>query len=247
MSIHSMFSTDIISIILLFAAWTSIVVYFVRTYRKLLEKPAKWKVLLVAIAGLFSFSINVESFGDMLKIPVLPLGVWIAYGFLRNRSWTTYRRFAWAGFAANFIFLSASLIAVLLHLWIYPKADVATYISRIEEAAVIGIHPAAQEGVSLRKDRLEEELKLKRLQNAEIQSDLWYQDAVFESSAQYKQERFPYQLIGVKAAWGSGISSVIYIENDGKGLLLTTAVDRQYYYRFPEPLIEGVALHDEQQ
>ena len=54
-----------------------------------------------------------------------------------------------------------------------------------------------------------------------------------------RKERFPYLLTGVKPKWGSGIPTLIYLEEDGKGILITTP-KKQLYFRSQQALVEGM-------
>lgn len=72
-----------------------------------------------------------------------------------------------------------------------------------------------------------------------IHSDDWYYGADLGADTTNTQEKFPYQLIGAIPKWGSGLISVVYIEEDGKGLLISTPTE-QHYFRFKHSLIEGI-------
>ncbi len=216
-----------------------IIAYFAhRTYKKQMVKPKKWKIFIVILAGLFSFSINWNMFDTMIKLPILPLGVWILYFVLKGKDerWETYRTFAWIGFWANFLFMAAALIAMPIHQVIYPKDKSATYISNIENASIINIHPSAEE-VSLNKGSLSKPFHT--MEKETIYSDQWYEDTYMNTKLNKRSERFPYQLIGTSSKWGSGLHTIIFIENDGKGILITTQ-KKQLYFRSEDSLIEGM-------
>ena len=188
--------------------------------------------------GLFSFSFKWNMFDTMVKFPILPLGVWILYFILKGREerWQTYRSFAWLGFWANFIFLASTLIAIPVHHVVYPKDEPSTYISKVGNASILNIHPSA-------KDRLlnEESLlnQLDTMSQETIFSDQWYEDTYMNPESNKRNERFPYQLIGASSKWGSGLDTIIYIEDDGKGILLSTPKE-QLYFRSENSIIEGV-------
>ncbi len=61
-------------------------------------------------------------------------------------------------------------------------------------------------------------------------SDDWYEETFLNVEDYEKKEQFPYLLVDYKSKWGSGLESMIYVEGDGKGILISTA-DQQYYYR----------------
>lgn len=238
MEINFDFTFNAIMILTGFFAWGFIAYFAYRIYKKRMVKPKKWKIFIVIFAGLFSFSINWNMFDTMLKFPILPLGVWILYFVLKGKDerWQTYRSFAWLGFCANFLFLAAALIAMPIHQAIYPKDKPTTYISNIADASIINIHPSAKER-SLDKESLSKHLHT--MGKETIYSDQWYEDTYMNTELNKKSERFPYQLIGTSSKWGSGFHTIIFIENDGKGILITTP-KKQLYFRSEDSLIEGV-------
>ncbi|MBH5320415.1 hypothetical protein I6N90_21715 [Paenibacillus sp. GSMTC-2017] len=234
MSFQFGFSSNLISMVLTVISLGIILFYVARHYRKLLEKPAIWRVVLVTFIGLFSLSFTITMFGTAVKLSVLPLGVWIVYFLLKNTSWQTYRKFAWLGFWSNFLFLGATLLSVFVHNGIYPKDEVATYIADVEQATILEIHPSAT-FATFDKEIFNNELnEIKPSENIAFE---WYQWSRQENEPFYQNEHFPYMLIGSKSSLGSGLKATIYIEADGKGLLISDG-DKQYYYRSEQPLIE---------
>ena len=214
-----------------------VIVFFAyRIYKKLSEKPKMWKVLVVTWVGLFAFSFNLPMFGNMVKIPVLPLGVWILYAIFRKKEeqWQIYRRFAWVGFFANFLFIITTLVSVPINELIYPENEPSSHISTIEHASIIHIHPSAEKS-SLNKDRLTKELG--RLKEEPVRGHDWYYETDKYNQDKEVIERFPYQLVGFKPKWGSDLNAIVYIEKDGKGLLLTTST-KQFYFRSEHSLIK---------
>jgi hypothetical protein len=219
-------------------AWMLIGILVYRSYKKLDAKPKIWKILLVIAVGLMSFSIHWNLFDTLLKLPVLPLGVWVLYGALNRKEgrWDRYRSFAWTGFLGNFIFLASALISILFHLLIYPDDDPSTYITNAEGASLIRIHQSGAEEPTLDRGRLVEQIPAMRQE--EIYSAGWYEE-MYDSSdgKRNRNERFPYQILGVSPKWGSGLDPLIYVEDDGKGILLTGS-GNQLYYRFEDSIIE---------
>lgn len=193
-----------------------------------------WKPLIVLLIGLFSFSINGSLFRVPLSVAVLPLGVWILYVFLKGKkgSWERYRYFAWLGFCSNYIFLAFVLVAIPIRFWIYPSHELLTYISNIENGSILSIHPSAAENQSLHG----EISVLKKMKPKKVDSEQWYTETNMVSET--NRERFPYQIIGTSPKWGSGNRSIVYLERDGKGLLITTP-DQQLYFRSNQSLIKG--------
>jgi hypothetical protein len=236
------FTFHAISTLTSIIAWLVLALFAYRIYKKQMVRPKIWKVVLVIYAGIFSFSFNWTMFDTMVKIPILPLGVWVLY-FVLNRKddrWRNYRPFAWLGFWSNFLFLASTLIAIPVHHMIYPKEDPSTYLSNIENASITYIHPSAEE------QKLNKETLIKQLHSMKkdrIYSEQWYEDLYMNPDSD-QNERFPYQLIGTSPKWGSGLHSIIFIEKDGKGLLLSSPKN-QLYFRSENSFLEGVEKSDE--
>jgi len=218
-------------------AWCVIAFIAYRLYNRQSDKPEIWKVLVVMLVGLFSFSFNTEISGTVMKISILPLGVWVLYAYFRkkNDEWQTYRTFAWFGFAANFIFLIFSLLAVPIFQVMYPGNEPSTYLSNIDDASIIPIHPGVKHQEMDKENSLATILDFSE---ETIHSTDWYYGANVGVAPTKIPEKFPYQLIGAIPKWGSGLTSVVYIEEDGKGLLISTPKE-QRYFRLKDSLIEG--------
>lgn len=235
------YSTDAVSFGVDALAWVLIGLAALRLYKRQQVKPKVWKIVVVILAGLISFSIHWELAGNLLKVPILPLGVWILYGLLKGKEdrWDNYRSFAWLGFAGNFIFLASALVSIPLYSLVYPDSDVSTYIDDADNASIVAIHPSGEGDVELDKDRLVDQLPA--MKQEKVESAIWYEEMYDQSDGdRNKNERFPYQLLGASPKWGSGMKPVIYVEGDGKGVLITSS-HGQIYYRFNDSIIkEGV-------
>ncbi|OZM55784.1 hypothetical protein CIB95_15590 [Lottiidibacillus patelloidae] len=224
-------SFNIVGFVFFVLAWLSVALIAFRIYNNLAGKPKVWKVALVIIVGMFSFSINWSAFDTVFQISILPLGVWILYAVLKGKEgkWQTYRLFAWLGFWANFIFLAATLVSSPIHATIYPADRPTTYLADITNASVVTSHPSGKSEVSLNKEALISELD--QLSREMIMNIEWYNETYRNNmDSNKKEERFPYLLINYQEKWGSGMESTIYIENDGKGILISSA-GKQYYFR----------------
>lgn len=237
MEINFNFTINAVAIVTGILAWGFIISLAYRVYKKQSVRPKVWNILLVMFVGLFSFSFKWNMFDTMVKFPILPLGVWILY-FIKGREerWQTYRSFAWLGFWANFIFLGSTLIAIPFHHMIYPKNEPSTYISNVDNASILNIYPSAK-GWSLNKESLLNQLDT--MSQETVFSEQWYEDTYMNAESNKSNERFPYQLIGISSKWGSGLYTIIYIEDDGKGILLSTPQE-QLYFRSENSIIEGV-------
>ncbi|MEH7115635.1 hypothetical protein V7124_25230 [Neobacillus niacini] len=236
MTINFDFTFNAIAILMGLLACSVIGYFAYRIYQKQVGKPKVWKILIVMIIGLFSFSINWNMFDTMIKIPILPLGVGTLYIVLKGKGdrWQTYRSFVWLGFLANFIFLLSTLVAVPIHHAIYHESELSAYISTVENASITPIHPSA-ENLSLNNKKLLEQLH--EMKQETIYSDQWYEQTYMNADSTNRKERFPYQLIGTSPKWGSGFQTIIYLEEDGKGILLSTS-KTQLYFRSEISLIE---------
>ncbi|WP_066305518.1 hypothetical protein [Bacillus sp. FJAT-29814] len=219
---------SIIGIILVVIGWAAVGTIAWQIYKKQEIKPKIWKVIIIIFIGLFSFSIDWPLFDQVIRISILPLGVWILF-LLRGRlpQWPFYRKYAWLGFFANFIFLAAGLLAIVCNQAVYPQNQLLTYLANVEQGFIINTHPAA-ENLSFDKENAPK-LLLKGKEKL-VRSTDWYE--LSETS-----ERFPYQLIGAKPKFGSNLSAIIYVEQDGKGLLIQTP-NRHYYFRLDESLLK---------
>ena len=226
-------------IVMNLVAWGAIFILARRIYSKQDLKPIKWKLAIVIFVGLFSFSINLPYMDQQIKLAILPLGVWILYGIYSRKeegiSWDKYRKYAWLGFFANFIFLAASLINPLVHSAIFPANELSTYLSDINKAKINKTHPSAGSKILDRDSLL---VQLDSFKEEPVYSEKWYYQA-FESGIELSkaEERFPYQLAGTEAKWGSGIDPMIFIEQDGKGILVSTG-QKQVYFRGEKTLLK---------
>lgn len=227
---------NIVEISTTILAWIIIGIIAFRIYKKQLDKPNIWKMIIVIIVGLFSFSFNWNMFDTIVQVSILPLGVWILYAFLKRKEerWQKYRPFAWLGFWANFIFLVTSLIAIPIHHLIYAENEPATYMSNVENAAIIPIHPSANE-YSLMKENLLQQIH--SLKQEIFFSNQWYYETYLDTESNKRNERFPYMLMGTLPKWGSGLSTTVYVEGDGKGILIVTP-KKQFYFHSDHSLFE---------
>lgn len=229
MNINFDFSMNIITAVTVTLVWCYIGFQAYRLYKNHPEKISAWKSVLVLLIGIFTFSFNIPLFDSIIRIPILPLGVWIIYLFLKGRSnqWHVYRPLAWLGFFANFLFLLAAIASLVVYPIIFSEKEVTTYISNVENASIIPIHPSAKEH-SLNKDALRNEIS--KLKQDRIFSAKWYEETYINASSNKMQERFPYLLVGTTPKWGSGLKTITYIEKDGKGILISTS-KKQFYFR----------------
>lgn len=214
--------------------WIVIGIIASRLYKTRLEKPVIWKLIVVLLVGLFTFSVNLNVFGQVVQISILPLGVWILYALLsKNKAtWQKYRPFAWLGFMANYILLIFLLVGILVNHLLYPGNNLSTYISNVEDAYIINTHPTANES-SLIKGNL-----IASLQGAKQQdyfSNSWYNETLIGPNK--TTERFPYMLANTIPKWGSGLRTTIYLEKNGKGILITTQ-EKQFYFQTENSLLE---------
>ncbi|MFZ7947002.1 hypothetical protein [Neobacillus sp. 19] len=232
------FTFQLIGYITGFIAWCAIGMLAYRFYKKQPEKPKIWKVIICMLVGLFSFSFNWRVFDTPVKFAILPLGVWIMFFLLKGKEgrWERYRKFARLGFLANYIFLAGILLALPFQHIIYPENKLSTYIGDFENARIINTHPSALDR-SVDREVLREQVH--SFAAKIVQGQQWYydDDEAREDSTN-RNERFPYMVAGTSAKWGSGLETMIYLETDGKGMLVTTA-KRQLYFRSKVSLLKG--------
>lgn len=216
--------------------WGIVGILAYHLYKKQLAKPKIWKILIIILIGKFSFSFSWYMYDTIINIPILPLGVWILYLFLKEKkdNWQRYRPFAWLGFFANFIFIFSALITIPVYYIIYPKYEPSTYLSNIENTSITPIHPSA-ENLTLSNKKLGEQIHV--LKEDKFYSEEWYEKTYMIDEPNKRSERFPYQLIGAKSKWGSGLETMIYVEDDGKGILISTP-KYQLYFRSDISLLE---------
>ncbi|MFF2886198.1 hypothetical protein [Paenibacillus sp. NPDC057967] len=235
MALQLEFPQNVILIMATILGWGVVFYLILRQYKKMKEKPVLWKMLFASLVGIFSTSGNFIILATPVKIAFLPLGVWLLYFFLRNGSWNTYRKFAWIGFLSNYTFLGTTLLAIMLHQAVYDQSNPSTYLANTEKAQIVSIHPSASD---VNWDYIVFENRMHTLELKQSQNTLnWYYDSNVVSEVNYGNERFPYALIGAKSSWGSGYDTSVYLEFDGRGVLIQTP-ERHYYFRSEEPLMD---------
>ncbi|WP_058306896.1 hypothetical protein [Gracilibacillus massiliensis] len=225
------FHIDLIALVSIIPVWMIIAFAAVNIYRKKQEHMAIWKVILLILVGLFTVDFNWQSSGqNQWTLPILPLGVWIIYFLLRNdpERWQRVRPFAWLGYAASFLFLLSNLISLVLQPIIYPLDEIDTYIADVENADIITTYG------NLSNKTIDKEQFMDALETAEVK-DLDINN--FSQLDQGHTEQFPYILDGINPKWGSGIIPVIYLEKDGKGMLVSSP-EKQYYFTTEKRLWE---------
>ncbi|WP_226669911.1 hypothetical protein [Metabacillus litoralis] len=229
------FEWNLIQVMFMLLAWGFLAYGVWRIYQtqNIAERPVLWKLIIAVLIGLFSFSINLPLFEGVFSIAILPLGVWILYAMLKGKNrWDSYRKYAWLGFLWNYFFLGAALLAIGVSGVIYPKHEVETYLDDVSKAELLSIHPSGKE-VHLNVMKLEESLSSFTWEQSnvtqwyeEIREQMWSNEE--DKEQKNVQEKFPYLLTDVKAKAGKKVR--VYVEYDGKGLLVTTK-DNQYYFR----------------
>jgi hypothetical protein len=219
---------DVLFMVLSWGLLVGIVLYYYRREKEA-WRPVFWKALLIAFVCVFAFTLNIPLGEYMGRFAILPLGVWVVYWAAKNKSWPRYRRYAWIGFWCNYVFLAAGLLGHYVNEGVYPKQTISTYFANVENARLVAIHPSAPEA-SLDAARLEQSLKALELQ-PEYDAMTWGYE-----SRDAQTEWFPYALLGTEASWGSGISAEVYVQADGKGLLVAWN-NRYLYYKAPSSLL----------
>lgn len=232
------YAVNVIAVFFSLVSWAIIFSWAYRVYYNRAEKPKSWKVVLVFWIGLFSFSGNFPIGDTVVKVALLPLGVWILYGVLHKKnegeSWLKYRQFAWIGFFANYLFMLMAIATPFAHDLFYEEKDISTYIAHGESASLLRIHDSAPKATfNLGSFKTEANMDFDLNQVSSID---WYNETIEALTDDVKEERFPFALIGTEPKWGSGVSSYIFIERDGKGILISTPKE-QLYFRTAKPII----------
>lgn len=228
--------TNIIEVVFVLLVWGLLITIMYHVYQKQEVKPKVWKASVTVLIGLFTLTLNIPFYHRIIEIPLVPLGVWILFWYAKSRSgaWSKYRRFAWLGFSVNFIFIVATIASVLLHHVVFPKANLSTYIATYEHAEIVQLHPSAKR-VIFDIDRFEQQYPF--FKEEPFNGIEWYNN-MFSTESNKREERFPYQLKGISSKRGSGIPVLIYVERDGKGLLVDS-MDKQRYFRSNESILKG--------
>lgn len=193
------------------------------------------KLFISILLGVFSFTIEFPFRDTAVKIAILPLGVWILFMLLRKKegAWERYRKFAWLGFFSNYLFLVSSFLVTPIHQWIYPPEHLLTYMRANDEIEVEPIHPSATQSIQLIENLQQ---SLKEFESETFNAEEFYYDAYFDETLT-NIERFPYVIVGQLPKLGSDIKASIYVEQDGKGLLVSTT-KTQYYFRSEHSILK---------
>ncbi|MDM5219334.1 hypothetical protein QUF86_00590 [Peribacillus sp. NJ11] len=230
------------SLILIALSYMLIAIAFAIIYRRQEDSPKVWKASVVLVLGMIAFNFTFNLSDEVVSVPIVPLGVALLSWLLRRKGnegrWQRFRRFAWLGFLSNFIFLTASLLAMPLDGIIYPKSETTTYMMDVNKASLIATHSNSKE-VTLNKEELQRQMN--KMKQKKIESESWYYGINEESG--YK-ETFPYILTGSVPKKGSGLETLIFIEEDGKGLLITPNKGHQVYFRLEESILTGGVLEE---
>ncbi|WP_404458076.1 hypothetical protein [Oceanobacillus kapialis] len=226
-----MANINLIDLIMATLGYGCILVFVYYLYKKKEKgKPKPWVILLVIIIGLITFNLEVGS----LPFPVFPIGLCLLYiGFLiRKGNWHWYHKYGLAGFVGSYLLFSITLLGQPIQSLFYPQ-EPATYFARVEHAEIVKTYRHAPDQ-TIHKQKLDEAIS--SLTKKSLKDATWIED-LYENT----EERFPYHVTGIKPKWGSGLDTMLFVETDGKGWLVTTP-DSHYYYRSPTSIFgEGVA------
>ena len=229
-------SFDFLSAAATVLAWGVIAYLACKLYRRNPDQQVGWKAVLILVIGLLSFSFTWTVANTAIQIAVLPLGVWILYFILKRKEgrWERYRKFAWLGFGANYIFLLGVLAASSIGHFVYPADHAETFVSDVREASMLSVHPTGHADDALNVKVLNS--KIQTLKQSQLFNDSWYEETFYQEKAKY--ERFPYVLLDAKPKWGSGVRAAIFVEKDGKGLLIQTPSE-SLYFRSTQSFVVG--------
>lgn len=213
----------------------------IKIYQKQEQKPQIWKAAIAVFVGLSSLSLTWTLFNEPVQIAVLPLGLWVLLAILRHRgSWVTYRKFAWLGFFANYLFVLSFLLNHLLSSFFYPTNQLSTYLADVKDAQLLAVHPSAQASPKLHLPQSFEGITA--VPSESYYALDWYNEIILEHTTPV-QEKFPYILLDTQAKQGSGIQPTIFVEANGKGLLVTNK-GKQFYFYLQDSMIGEVKTDD---
>ncbi|MDQ0268303.1 hypothetical protein [Cytobacillus purgationiresistens] len=218
-----MHSIDMIYILIFCIGWVIIGTFVLKKYKGRDEKPRLYKVMIVLLVGLFSFTFNFNLLNHFVSISILPLGVWMVYFFTRKGQWKSYRYYAWLGFFANYLFMLLLLANAGLHSLVYPKSSPTTFVASTEKPYLLESHSTAKE-VSLKDDFV---TIISTFKQGSHDVEEWYY--VHVNDEKMKDEQFPYILTGTYSKFGSSLKPMIYVEKSGKGILVLTDGKQQYF------------------
>lgn len=218
-----------------------LLIFFIgfKLYKKQKIKPIIWKAFIIYFVGKFAFTINYQLEQQAINFALIPLGVIAIYLFFSKRpKFKTYLKFAWFGFFSNYLFLIGTLLIIPLYSFLYDKNDIHTYMRHWENIEILSIHPSANDNIAVRTSIFEQ---VKTAKQQPVNTD-WYYESVGEDRVEV--ERFPYLLANVAPKWGSQANATIYVEKDGKGLLIA-APTKHLYYRLDESILQEMTSNEE--
>ena len=231
---------NLVEVVVYSFCWLLIFVIGFKLYKKQEIKPSIWKVFIIYLVGKFAFSFKYQLEQQTINFALIPLGVIAIYLLFSKRpKFNTYLKFAWFGFFSNYLFLIGTLLIIPLYSFLYDKNDIHTYMSHSENVEILSVHPSADNNIAVRTSIFEqvETAKKQPLMNME-----WYYESVGDDRVEV--ERFPYLLANVEPKWGSNVTATIYVEKDGKGLLIASPT-KHLYYRLDEPILQEVTANEE--
>lgn len=235
-----MLQGNVLAILFTLIVWAIIIYFILRIYKKENVIVPIWKILIAYYIGAFTLSLPLHLFGASVELAILPLGAWLSYAILNRRgSWQIYRKYVWLGFFSTYFYVVAFFIEHPLHMLLYKQDDLITYVSNVSEAQIYSVHPLGNQDAFL-IDSAEDQLQNFTLNN--LFNDEWYEEMYLNGNEQ-KRERFPYLLYDTKSKWGSGYKPTVYIEQDGKGILVTLQND-QYYFSSEQSILSEVATDE---
>ena len=137
------------------------------------------------------------------------------------------------------VFLIGTLLTIPLYSFVYDKNDIHTYMSRLENIEILSIHPSANDNIAVRTSIFEQ---IEAAKENPLMNMVCYYESVGDDRVEV--ERFPYILANVVPKWGSNITATIYVEKDGKGLLIASPT-KHLYYRLDESILQEVTANGE--
>lgn len=235
-----MMGMNLVEVVVYSFCWLIIFVIGFILYKKQEIKPIIWKAFIIYLVGKIAFTLNYPLEQQTINFALIPLGVIaICLLFSKRPKFNTYLTFAWFGFFSNYVFLIGTLLINPLYSFLYDKSDIQTYMSRLENLEILSIHPSANDNVVVRSSILEQVETAKKQPFGNMD---WYYESIGDERVEV--ERFPYILANVEPKWGSQAYATIYVEKDGKGLLIA-APTKHLYYRLDASILQEVPTNEE--
>lgn len=218
--------------IIMFVLWR-----IVRVHQAATEKQNIIKIVIIfLLSSVITGKITQHIYDIPFQIPILPIGVWLIYLAIdKQKNWPSYRWYAWLGFTLSVLLTISNIIAYPIQKALYPPNEITNFINELDSTTIFTTHLSGADHVILTTNALD------IIQNATYEpNDSWgYAEFYYRYDNPKAKERFPYLLQNTKSKFGSGYHPYIFIEQDGRGLLI---IDKNVsnYFHLDESILNEV-------